>query len=58
MGLCREKTARDVQVILPIDRCEEYQERIRTCMKSETTGKQGCKLKNIKIFYYVIYFMW
>jgi len=35
MGICREKTDRDVQVIMPIDRCEEHRETVRNCMKIE-----------------------
>ena len=41
MGLCREKTDRDVEEIMPIDRCEEHRETIRTCMKVEGAGNDS-----------------
>ena len=34
MGLCREKIDR-VEVILPIDQCDEHKDVIRSCMYSE-----------------------
>jgi len=40
MGLCREKTDRDVQVIMPTDRCEEHRDTIRSCMKIEGAGEE------------------
>ena len=36
MGLCREKVqSRSIQKVLPIDRCVEHQDTIRTCTVEE-----------------------
>ena len=61
MGLCREKVedrsidveGRNVQMIMPVDKCVEHQDTIRTCMVEE--GKiLGRKLRDINSFESII----
>jgi len=36
MGLCRERIHERVEVILPIDQCDEYKDAVRSCLYSES----------------------
>ena len=39
MGLCRERIHERVEVILPIDQCDEYKDAVRSCLYSESGRK-------------------
>ena len=55
MGLCREKLPnRQIEVILPVNECAEYPDKIRSCLSSEGGGKSNYIFGLIKIIMFYL----